>query len=420
MSRAVALVDANAFYVSCERLFDPRLEGRPVVVLSNNDGCVVARSTEAKQLGVPMGEPWFKLQAIADRRGLIARSSNYELYGDLSSRLMEVIGRYSAWQEVYSIDESFIGLDGGAAAGRAIRDGARRLLGIPVSVGIATSKTLAKLANKHAKAHPAFEGVCDLADAPPGWLDNYLATHSVVDLWGVAGRTTRRLAGYGIHSMKDLRDADDRQIRRWFSVVLARTVLELRGEHCIPLEGPRATRDQLIYSRSFSTPITDADRMAQVMAVYAQNAAQRLRRHGLVAKTMTAWCSTSWYGQAQDHPSVAVSLSTHTDDPIELVRAATAALPPRLTHGTRYVRAGIVVTDLVPRGSQPYLDPFVPVSERRRLGDTMQAVEDRFGPGTLGLGRAGLRTPPEWAMRRQMLTSHYTTRWEHLPVVRAA
>lgn len=418
--RRIALVDANSFYVSCERAFDPRLEGRPVVVLSNNDGCVVARSNEAKALGIEMGTPWFKLSAQAARWGLVHRSSNYELYGDISSRLMELLGRFAAWQEVYSIDESFLGVSGGAELGEQIRAAVGRHLGIPVSVGIATSKTLAKLANKHAKIAPEFRGVLDLDDLPPAWLEEYLAAHGVQDLWGVAGRLTKRLAGLGIHTMRDLRDADAREIRKRFSVVLERTVYELRGIPCIPLEAPRATREQLIFSRSFSDPITTPERMRQVMSVYAQQAAIRLRRQGSLAKTLTVFASTSSFSQGeQHHPVLALNLEHPTDDPLVLAKAAIAALPPRLVPGLRYVRAGVMLTNLSPRAAHPYLDLFEPPEWGRDLGATLDKITKKAGVGSIGIGLAGLKSNPDWAMKRGALSPRYTTEWAELASVRA-
>lgn len=415
----IALVDANSFYVSCERAFDPRLEGRPVVVLSNNDGCVVARSSEAKALGIEMGTPWFKLARRADRMGLVHRSSNYELYGDLSARMMELMGRFCAWQEVYSIDESFLWITEGRDLGLRIREAIGRHLGLPVSVGIGHSKTLAKLASKVAKAHHSLAGVCDLQDYSSVWLESYLANHSVEDLWGVAGRTTKRLAGYDIHTMKDLRDADDRLIRKRFSVVLQRTVLELRGIPCIPLEHVREAKEQLIFSRSFSDPITSPERMQQVMSVYAQQAAIRLRRQGSVAMTMTVFASTSFYADTQHSPALSLTLPYSTDDPIEIAKAAIAALPPRIHRGTKYVRAGIMLTSISPRDSHAYLAPFEPPSRHRGLGSILDNITKHHGAGAIGLGLAGLRSTPDWGMKRGALSPRYTTEWGELASVKA-
>lgn len=278
----IAHVDVNSFYVSCERVFDPKLEARPVIVLSNNDGCAVARSSEAKTLGNEMGAPWFKLAADADRLGLVAKSSNYELYGEMSARVMKLLGRFSAWVEVYSIDEAFLGVSGTLdelqTLGERIKAEVFRLTGLPVCVGIAKSKTLAKMANKTAKHLKELGGVCVWDRAPAQTTENLLARLPVVEVWGVGPRLTKRLRGLGIWTAKDLRDANEVRIRDKFSIVQMRTVLELRGIPCIPMEEERVIKDQLIFSRSFSDPITDRMGMEQVMEIYAQQASARLHK----------------------------------------------------------------------------------------------------------------------------------------------
>jgi DNA polymerase V len=227
----IAHVDVNCFYASAERAFDPSLEGRPLVVLSNNDGCAVTRSPEAKALGIPLGEPWFKLAPRAKEWGLVALSSNYELYGDVSARVMELLGRYSAWLEVYSIDEAFLGVKGTPdellALGRDMKAAVRRNVGVPVCVGIAGTKTLAKLANKWAKNNPAFDGVCHWDSVPVAEREGLMRRLSVLEIWGVATRLTKRLNALGLHSIFDLSRADPVMIRDRFSAVMMRTVLEL-------------------------------------------------------------------------------------------------------------------------------------------------------------------------------------------------
>ncbi len=263
------------------------------MVLSNNDGCAVTRSPEAKALGIRLGEPWFKLAPRAKEWGLVARSSNYELYGDISARVMELLGRYSAWLEVYSIDEAFLGVNGTPEElqrlGHTMKTAVRRNVGVPVCVGIAGTKTLAKLANKWAKHNPAFDGVCHWDSVPAAQREKLMAGLSVIELWGVATRLTKRLNALGIHSILDLARADPVRIRDRFSVVLMRTVLELNGTPCIPLEEERIGRDQLIFCRSFATPITTGAGLRQVLGVYAQQASARLARHGLQAKVLTAF-----------------------------------------------------------------------------------------------------------------------------------
>lgn len=304
MSNArIALVDVNNFYVSCERVFDPKLEGRPVVVLSNNDGCVVARSAEAKELGIATGTPWFQLQSQARAWGLVARSSNYELYGDLSARVMEVVGRFGTWQEVYSIDESFVGLVGDSAQLQAaagdIRAAVMRHVGVPVCVGVAATKTLAKFANRIAKQNPAMGGVCALDAMPERQVAAIQARVPASGLWGVGGKTTARLKLMGIETIADLKSADPALIRKKFSVVLQRTVMELNGTECIPHAEEHVDKQQIMFSRSFSAPVTTVAGMEEVMTVYAQRGAARLNEEGLRAAIMTVTAGTSRFAAGE-------------------------------------------------------------------------------------------------------------------------
>ena len=421
----IALVDVNSFYVSCERAFDPKLAGVPVVVLSNNDGCVVARSDEAKALGIKTGTPWFKLAESAAQVGLVQRSSNYELYGDLSARVMELLGRYALWQEVYSIDESFLGLAGTPAEletqGATIRSAVARHTGLPVCVGIGSTKTLAKFANRIAKQNRHLQGVCNLDTMDPAVVDTIMSRVPVTGLWGVGARLGTRLAALGIESVADLRAADPAMIRRKFSVILQRTVLELNGTSCIPLDDERADRKQLIFSRSFSTPVTTLAEMRQVMSIYAQQAAARLAREGQQASMLTAYAGTSHFSsKAASFPSATVRLPAPTSDPVVLSRAAVGALETEMVEGVSYTKAGVMLTGLEAAGEQPLFDAFVSDQERRNLGDLLGRVTDKYGASSIGLGLAGITTAkPEWTMSRKYSSPRYTTEWSELPVVRA-
>jgi DNA polymerase V len=420
----IAHIDVNCFYASAERIFDPSLEGIPLVVLSNNDGCAVTRSSEAKKLGIVLGEPWFKLAPRAKEWGLVARSSNYELYGSISARVMELLARYSAWQEVYSIDECFLGVKGSGedllALGRTMKDACRTHVGVPVCVGIAPTKTLAKLSNKWAKHNPVFGGVCRWESVPAAQREALMSRLSVSEIWGVATRLTKRLAGMGIYSILDLSKANPVAIRDKFSVVMMRTVLELQGTPCIPMEEERIGRDQLIFSRSFSKPITTTADMRQVMSVYAQQASARLAKHDLQAKVLTAFAGTSYYSLGDNsYPSVCVALPMPTADPVILTKAA-HALIPKINDGVKYVRAGIMVTDLRPSGNQKPLELFENVHEERGIGPLLEQVASKYGRGSIGLGHAGIKGGPDWTMKRDMLSPRYTTHWDELPLVKAA
>ncbi|MDN3480592.1 Y-family DNA polymerase [Arthrobacter sp. APC 3897] len=421
----IALVDVNSFYVSCERVFDPRLAGIPVVVLSNNDGCVVARSDEAKALGIKTGEPWFKLAEAAPKLGLVQRSSNYELYGDLSSRVMQLLSRFSSEQEIYSIDECFLHLHGTddelRGRGTDIRAAVAKNIGLPVCVGIGPTKTLAKFANRIAKQNPHMGGVCNLDALDPAVVDTIMSRVPVTGLWGVGSRNGTRLNALGIHTVADLRDADPAVIRAKFSVVLQRTVLELNGTSCIPMDTESADKQQVLFSRSFATPVTTRESMRQVMSLYAQKAAIRLAREGQLAGVMTVFASTSRFsGTDASSPSATVRLQRPTADPLMLTRAAIDAMDPRMVEGARYAKAGIMLTGLSPAGAEPVFDLFDAGPEQKDIGPLLAKVTDKYGAASIGLGLAGMSTAkPDWTMARNFASPRYTTEWSDLPVVKA-
>lgn len=421
----VALVDVNSFYVSCERVFDPRLESQPVVVLSNNDGCVVARSNEAKALGIDNGDPWFKLAADAKRTGLIHRSSNYELYGDLSSRVMELLGRFSHELEVYSVDEAFATLRGTpeelVKIGREIKAAVAKNIGLPVCVGIAPTKTLAKFVNRVAKQNPALEGVCSWDTLPPNHAETIMSRVPVTGIWGIAGRLGKKLNAMGIFTIADLKAADPVAMRKKFSVLMQRTIMELNGIPCIPVETEIATKQQLIFSRSFSTPVTTAARMHEVMAIYAQQAAIRLAKDHQQAKIMACFAGTSYFNEKfSSFPSATVKLAAPTADPVVLTKAAVGALEDRLVDGVPYARAGVMLTDLSPAGAAPQLPVFATAHEEKHIGALLGDIMDRFGTGSIGLGRAGMVESPDWSMKRKAMSPRYTTEWDELPLVKAS
>lgn len=420
-----ALIDVNSFYVSCERAFDPKLEGKPVVVLSNNDGCVVARSNEAKALGIENGDPWFKLKADVKRTGLIARSSNYELYGDLSSRVMELLGRFSFLEEVYSIDEAFVTLRGTPGelvkVGRDMKAAVAKHVGLPVCVGIAPTKTLAKFSNRIAKQNPAMGGVCSYDILPAAHRDHIMSRVPVTGIWGIASRLGKRLNALGIFTIGDLKAADPVAMRKKFSVLMQRTIMELNEIPCIPLETEIASKKQLIFSRSFSKPVTTTARMHEVMAIYAQQAAIRLAKDGQQAKLMSCFAGTSHFNEkVSAFPSATVKLPAPTADPVILTKAAVSALEGRILDGVPYARAGVMLMELSPAGAAPQLPAFATAHEEKHIGSLLGDIMDRFGTGSIGLGRAGMVEPPDWGMKRQALSPRYTTEWDELLVVKAA
>lgn len=420
----IALVDVDSCFASCERIFHPQLNGVPVVVLSNNDGCVVAMSREAKALGIEMGVPWFKIEAWAKKAGVVARSSNYELYGSISARIMRILRDYSATVDVYSIDEAFLHLydtpEQLIRLGRRIRDRVLRDLGIPVSVGIASTRTLAKIASKGAKKSPGLQGVASFDAYTPERADRILASIPVGDVWGVGKRTEKKLTTMNISTALDLKGQDDRHMRRLFNVNMARTVLELQGTPCIDIDDRDATRKfNVTFSRSFSSPVTSPEKLRQVLSIYAQNVSHRLRTQGLEAGSLWAFAATSYHRPPFHSISDAAAIEPRSTNPTIIFRTAERLIIPKMIPGTRYVRAGISLGDLAPTGTSPMLSMFAPDDRANRLGDLVDAINTTTGTRSIGLGLAGLKNAPSWQMRRDLLSNRGTTHWNELMTVHA-
>ena len=427
-----ALVDGNNFYVSCERVFNPRLEGRPVVVLSNNDGCVVARSSEARALDIGMGVPVFKVRDIIRRHKVVVLSSNYTLYGDMSQRMMAVIGQFSPRQEIYSIDESFVDLAGFGhldlrAYGEEMRRRVRTWVGIPTCVGIAPTKTLAKLANRCAKKRPEYGGVCDWSRLHPAQLEHLLSTFPAGDVWGIGHRWGAKLLAMGIRSARDLATADAALLRDRFGVVMERTARELRGISCLSLEEIGADRKQIVSSRSFGRATRSLGDLEEAVTQYTCRAAEKLRRQGSVCAVLQVFLQTNSFNadEPQYHPVATVKLVTPSDDSLRLTGAALSGLRRIYRPGFRYVKAGVMFNEIQPaavRQMQLFEDGEEPACAREagarsRLMAVMDSVNRRAGRGTLQLASAGTRNA--WAMKREQMTPAYTTQWKELPVARA-
>ncbi len=418
-----ALVDCNNFYVSCERLFRPDLRRRPVVVLSNNDGCVVARSQEAKDLGIKMAVPHFQIRALIERHQVVVFSSNYTLYADISTRVMLVLEEMVPDMEVYSIDEAFLRLPDERAPleerlefGHKVRERLRRWLRIPACVGIAPSKTLAKLANSAAKRDVASGGVVDLCD--PHQREHLFTQTEVGEVWGVGRRTRDKLHAMGIRSVADLAHASPERIRRRFSVNLQRTVYELNGQPCFGLESSPTNKHQIICSRSFAQRITDFAELREAVCTYTVRAAEKLREQGQVASQVTVFIRTGAYNSNERHYSNSAQrrLDFPGNDTMALVGAATSALQSVWRHGYRYAKAGVMLSDLCPQQeAQPGL--FDHTSAQRHNPALMQAVDalNRSGRGKIWFGGQGIKE--DWRMKRAHLSPAYTTRWEDIPVV---
>jgi len=423
-----ALVDCNNFYASCEKLFNPKLKDRPVVVLSNNDGCVVARSAEVKALGIPMGVPWFKIQQEARRHGIVAFSSNYSLYADLSNRCVEVLSQFSPNIEVYSIDESFLELtgferQGFQAYGAKIRQRVADWLGLAVCVGVAPTKTLAKLANHAAKKNLAgAEGVCDFLSMRPEKLTSLLASIPVGEVWGIGRKITVHLEAMGITTALQLREADAEAIRARFSVVVERTVRELRGISCLELEEVVPDKQQIMCSRSFGTLVYERAELEEAVASYIGRAAQKLRGQDALAGALQVYIRTNIFKPEapQYQKSLTAPLPEATSDTRVLTAWALRILKRIYRPGYGYHKAGVMLLDITPKGSQQF-SLFAPSSvASARSGKLMEALDginQRYGRGTLRIAAEGV--DKAWQMRRGNLSPCYTTDWNGVAVVRA-
>ncbi|HZI20532.1 MAG TPA: Y-family DNA polymerase [Pyrinomonadaceae bacterium] len=413
-----ALVDCNNFYVSCERVFDPRLAGRAVVVVSNNDGCVIARSDEAKALGVRMGVPFFRVRDVAEAGGIEVFSSNYALYGDMSRRVMATLGTCEPAVEVYSIDEAFVALDGrgGCEPGEAaltLREKVLRWTGVPTSVGVAPTKTLAKLAARAARREAGGPGVCCLTEAGP--LEEALASTAVEDVWGVGPARARALREAGVETALDLSRADERRVRGRLTVAGARIVRELRGESCLPLEACPRPRKSVTVSRSFGREVTALAEMQQAVAFFAEKAAAKLRRDHLAARVLSVFMQTDRFGPEEEYAEGAatVGLPVPTDLVTELVGYASAAAGRAFREGRRYRKAGVMLLDLAPRSpAQAGLFDDRDRERARRVVEAVDRINAAMGAGTVRPARVGFRHG--WQPRAGRRSQRYTTRWDEL------
>lgn len=430
-----ALVDGNNFYVSCERVFRPTLEGVPVIVLSNNDGCAIARSNEAKAMGVKMGHPWHQIRHM-EEDGLVALSANFALYGDMSDRMMSLAAGMGPSQEIYSIDESFIGLDGvrGDLKVRAVavRERILRWVGIPCCVGIGPTKTLAKFANHVAKQSERKPGsypgehsqVCDLSTLTRAQVDGLLAATEVGEVWGVGRRIAAQLVEGGVKTALDLARLDPATVKRGWSVVLERTVRELQGMPCIGLEDAPEPKQQIACTRSFGRAVEAFEPVAEAVSEFASRAAEKLRKQSSCAAEVLVFIRTSPFRKDPQYSrSMIVPLRRPTDDTAAIVGAALMGLRAIYQPGYRLAKAGVMLLDIQPANRQQFeldLGEAEPERDRSRLMKAMDAVNERWGKGSIkvGSGKVG-EAPRDWGMKQDRKTPGYTTEWNDMPTAKA-
>lgn len=421
-----ALVDVNNFYVSCERAFNPKLEGVPMVVLSNNDGCAVARSAEAKALGIKMGEPWHKLKNLAKKHNILAYSSNYTLYGDMSQRFVEVLGDFTPHLEVYSVDECFLQIESALKLypsayemGQKIRQRTKQWLGLPVCVGIGPTKTLAKLANHMAKKMKRFDGVCDLHALPRNERVELMSTIEVGEVWGVGKRNEVRLNDIGIYTVRDLRNAKPADIRNHFNVVLARTCQELRGISCLELEDVAPSKQQIMSSKSFGQPIIFVGDLCEAISVYAERATQKLRAQKSLAGGLYVFLRTNPFDQKAEQYSANhhVSFGVPTDDSRVITNLAIQIIKQLYRPGLVYKKAGVMLTGITEMANYQHdlLTDTAIVEKSNNLMSTLDEINRRFGRDTLICASSGFAR--RWSMKCSNRSPHYTTNWSDLPMV---
>ncbi|EAW9870360.1 Y-family DNA polymerase [Salmonella enterica] len=418
-----ALADVNSFYASCEKVFRPDLRNKPVVVLSNNDGCVIARSKEAKRLGIKMGVPWFQLKMTQFPEPVITFSSNYELYASMSNRVMSHLEELAPRVEQYSIDEMFLDVSGIDSCidfenfGRQLREHVRNGTGLTIGVGMGPTKTLAKSAQWASKEWPQFGGVLALTTGNPRRTEKLLSLQPVEEIWGVGRRISRKLSTMGITTALQLARANPAFIRKNFNVVLERTVRELNGVSCISLEEAPSPKQQIICSRSFGERVTTYEALRQAICQHAERAAEKLRgerqfcRHiAVFVKTSPFAVNEAYYGNVASE-----KLLLPTRDTRDIISAAVKALDSIWLDGHRYAKAGVMLNDFTPSGVSQ-LNLF-DEEQPRAQSDELMKVLDRInhsGKGKIWLAGRGIA--PEWQMKRDMLSPAYTTRWSDIPV----
>lgn len=419
MQKIFALVDCNNFYSSCERVFNPSLEGKPIVVLSNNDGCIISRSAEAKEMGIPMGAPYHKTPL----ENVEVLSSNYALYGDMSHRIMEVLEDFTDDVEVYSIDEAFLNFSGLqhldlTEYSRAIQQKVGKWLGLPISIGVGESKTLAKVANKVSKKDKGLDGVLNLVGYKQA--DDILTKVPVNDVWGIGWRTARKLERYGINTAKQLKYTDDMWILKKFSVTIQRTVWELRGKGVEHHDGIAETKKGICNSRSFGRPVYSMDDIKEALSDYVTTAAAKLRKQNSVAGVLLVYLRSHNFPDNNYYSRwVHIKIPKPTSDTLELIRYTAEGIEKIFKKGYNYKKTGVILTDIIPI-DEVQEDIFdVPEDDEKKAGlmKAMDVVNKKFGWKKIRVASSGIKQ--SWWMRSNMRSPAYTTDWKQIPKVKA-
>ncbi|MDC4779918.1 DNA polymerase thumb domain-containing protein [Acinetobacter baumannii] len=421
------LIDVNNMYVSCERVFNPSLNNKPVIVLSNNDGCAVARSNEAKNLNIKMGVPLFQIKDIVQKNNVIVLSSNYELYAEMSRRFHKILSSYVTDEEIekYSIDECFVDFSAYEKnydlekVGQQMRQQLWKWLGLPVCVGIGRSKTESKIANHIAKKNPGFNGVCDLVNMDPCNKEYYFGQIDVSEVWGVGRKHAKKLHSMGVKTVLDLACTEAREMQRQFSIVMARTIYELQGISCIEIEHTPPSKKQIVASRSFGGRVTELTDLKEAISMYAQDACKRLRDEGLLCGCMIAFVQSNPFDANVPfyNKSITGSFSEPTDCAVDFVKAATRMLNDIYKEGIKYKKCGVVLTCLEPKSGHTYdlLTDFEMIEKKEQLMRALDNVHTKFGKKKIGVGPCFIPNR-NWSMSRDKL-SRNPFKWDELPLI---
>jgi DNA polymerase V len=423
MNYPIALIDCNNFYASCERVFNPKLIGKPIVVLSNNDGMIIARSREAKDIGIAMGVPLFKIEDKIRKNHVAVFSSNYTLYGDMSERIMTSLEQFSPDVEIYSIDEAFLNLKGFGRLNldkyaHEIKNKIRQWTGLPVSVGIGETKTLAKIANRLAKKSNKANGVLNLYNSK--FKEKALKMTEVEDIWGVGRQYGKLLRKRGINNAYELSLANDKWIKKRMTVMGMRTVLELRGTPCIELEYAAPPKKAIVSSRSFGKLTDSFIDVSEAVATYVTRASEKLRKQKSAARILSVFLRTNpfKYDLPQYHNGVMIEMTVPTDSTSEILRYATKGIQQIFRKGYKYHKAGVMLTGIIPYDSSQYnlfdSKKHIKIKETTKIMDDINSI---YGRDTIFYASLGIKR--QWRMRREMKSPHFTTNWKELPIVNA-